>query len=132
VERTQSGKDKTGKGFPGYSPEYIASKDFEFGGKSAGKVNLTLSSEMLNSLTLLNHKKGELTIGFERGDTRNNGVAEGNIKGTYGRKSPIPGKQRDFLGIQQSPLNEIQNEFDVSKNAKARINLERIRELLDV
>jgi hypothetical protein len=133
VKRTQTEfKDKKGKDLPGYSDSYIKSKKFEFAGKNENQVNLTLSNEMLNSIVLLSDKKGEITIGFEKGDLENNGKAEGNIKGTYGRKNPIRGKKRDFLGIQRNDLKDIQDEFDVSRNEKAKENLERIKDLLDV
>lgn len=114
VSRTKSGKKIDGESsFPGYSDSYKNSKKFKSAGKSKNLVNLTLSNEMLQALTLLNHKKGEVTIGFKKGDDRNNGVAEGNIKGTYGQKTPIRGKKRDFLGIKASDKKKIQDELGV-------------------
>ena len=118
IERSKSGKDKSGNPFPAYSKNYIKSKDFKIAGKSKSKVNLTLSDEMLNGLILLGHKKGEITVGYEKDDDRNNSVAEGNIKGTYGQPSPIRGKKRDFLGIQASAKKEISEKYPVRSKKK--------------
>lgn len=133
VERSQSGIDKRGKPFPGYSTEYVQSLDFRIAGKSAGDVDLTLSGEMLNSLKLLRDKKGEITIGFDKGDKDLNGKAEGNIKGTYGNKSPVRGRKRDFLGIQRKVLKNIQDQYDFRREDSDRIaqRLNRIRQLLN-
>jgi len=118
IDRTQSGKDKKGNNFAGYSKGYTESFDFKLSGKSKSKVNLTLSSEMLNALTLLNHSSGSLTIGYTKDDEFNNDKAEGNIKGTYGQKKPIKGKARDFLGISKSELKEITDKHPTSKGSK--------------
>ena len=134
VERSQEKNlDKNGRRFPRYSKSYEKSLDFKIAGKSAGNVNLTLSGEMLNSIRLLQSRRGELTIGFDRGDTENNAKAEGNILGTYGKKTSDPGKARDFLGIQKSAVNEIQRRYDVNRQGAdaVRERLQRIRELSD-
>lgn len=107
--RTESGVDKDGRKFPGYSKAYIESLDFKIGGKRKGKVDLTLSGDMLASLDLLKHKKGELVIGFEPG-TDENARAEGNILGSYGG-DPNPSKARDFLGISEKDLKRIQRDY---------------------
>lgn len=106
-KRTQKGKDKNNKAFPRYSKDYKASLDFRNAGKSS-KVNLTLSGDMLAAMDILSHKKGSGLIGYENG-TEENSRAEGNIKGTYGQRSSIPGKKRDFLGIAQKDLDKIIN-----------------------
>lgn len=104
-DRTNRGLDKKGNPFPSYSKSYKNSLDFRNAGKS-GKVNLQLSGDMLASLELLRQKSGELRIGFERGSDAND-IADGNIKGTYGRQKPIKGKKRDFLGIESKKLREL-------------------------
>ena len=105
-DRTNRGLDKKGRRFPGYSKEYINSLDFKIASKSKSKVDLQLSGDMLAAIKILNHSSGNLTIGFDRG-TDENAKAEGNILGTYGQSSPIPGKKRDFLGIEKSKLREL-------------------------
>lgn len=122
IERSKSGKDKKGKNFAGYSDGYTSSFDFKLAGKSK-KVDLTLSGEMLNGMTLLGHSSGSLTIGYEKDDDLNNAKAEGNIKGTYGQKKPIKGKARDFLGISNSELKEITEKYPTSKGSSTNEDL---------
>jgi len=133
VKRSKAGKDRFGKSFPGYSKSYTESKDFEIAGKSKSRVNLTLSGELLDSLKLLEQRKGQITIGYDAGDTELNAKAEGNIKGTYGNPTPLRGKKRDYLGIQRSELVDIQNQYDPRRTDATRVaeRIARIRELLD-
>lgn len=106
-DRTNRGLDKKGKAFPGYSKEYIQSLDFKAAGKSKNKVNLQLSGDTLAAIKLLNNrKKDAVVIGFAA-NSEENAKAEGNILGTYGQDRPIPGKKRDFLGIEPKKLKEL-------------------------
>ena len=108
-ERTEGGVDKYGKKFQGYSDEYIKSLDFRAASKSAKKVNLTLSGDMLISLMLLKEQREKLTIGFRERDIEND-KALGNIKGTYGADHPIT-KPRDFMGIDTRALAKIVRKY---------------------
>lgn len=101
-ERTASGKDKNNRTFPQYTKKYAKKK-----GVSRKDVDLILTSEMLEELRGLTHRSGSITVGYEAGSDVN-GKAEGNIKGTYGQKKPIPGKKRDYLGITKKDLKEIE------------------------
>jgi len=105
-DRTIRGVDKDGNRFAGYSKNYIKSLDFKNAGKSKSDVDLKLSGDMLAAMKMLSQKSGSLIIGFENG-TPENAKAEGNILGTYGQKSPIRGKARDFLGLQDSKLSQL-------------------------
>lgn len=105
VDRTDRGIDKDGKKFPKYSKNYTKSLDFRNAGKSASKVDLQLSGDMLAALDVLNHDKGKIRIGFENGSEEND-KAEGNILGSYGG-DPNPSKARDFLGLKPSKLKEL-------------------------
>jgi len=105
-DRTNRGLDKSGRKFPGYSKEYIDSLDFKVSGKGKNKVDLQLSGDMLAAIKLISQKKDQIIIGFDN-DTPENARAEGNIKGTYGQAAPIPGKKRDFLGIESRKLKEL-------------------------
>lgn len=96
------------KDFPKYSESYKKSLDFKIAGKGS-TVNLKLSGDMLDAMDLLRHKKGEITIGFERG-TDENGKAEGNILGSYGG-SPNSAKARNFLGVTRKELKAIVGDF---------------------
>lgn len=104
-QRTVKGVDKNGSKFPKYSETYINSMAFKLAGKSKNRIDLTLSGDMLEALTVLSHKPGKVTIGFEKG-TEENARADGNIRGAYGG-SPDPNKARDFLGIDEAALDAI-------------------------
>lgn len=106
VARTQlENVDKRGKPFPKYSPEYVKSLDFKLGGKTAGEVNLTLSGDMLAALKPLKIRPDAIVVGFEKG-SEENGKADGNIRGTYGKPKPI-GPKRDFLGLKPEELRKL-------------------------
>jgi hypothetical protein len=98
--RSESGygvrEDGTKYRFPAYSKSYTQSLDFKVAGKSAGSVDLTLSGDMLASISLLDHGRGYVVVGFSRGSEEND-RAEGNQLGSYGGE-PNPKKARRFLG----------------------------------
>lgn len=101
-DRTQRGIGLDGK-FPGYTKQYAKKK-------GQTNVDLTLSSEMLESIELLSHKKGSLLIGFKNNTTAN-AKAEGNQTGSYGR-SPNSSKARPFLGLSLEDLDRIMESFE--------------------
>lgn len=117
VKRSLKGKKPNGQNYPKYSKEYVKSLDFKNAGKSKGKVNLRLSFEMLNSIVLRNERKGRLIIGMDKEDQRNIGKAEGNERGTYGQKSPIPGKARPFLDISNKDKKAILSKYPLNKKS---------------
>jgi hypothetical protein len=125
VERTQKGIDKNGKGFAPYSKEYINSLNFKIGGKSKGKVNLTLSGDMLAALALLDTSKKKITIGYEKG-TLENDIADGNIRGTYGKSRAKSSQARDFLGLSDKELGDILKKFPLNNEEKRRALTEEI------
>ena len=98
----RAGRGFTAKVFPNYSEKYAARK-------GQNNVDLTLSQEMLESIEVLKHRKGEVTIGFQRGSDVN-AKAEGNQIGSYGR-SPNPRKARRFLGLTRDELDLILEEY---------------------
>ncbi len=106
VNRTTKGIDKDGDKFQKYSKSYKESLDFKVAGKSAGKVDLQLSGDMLAALEVLDKTSRSVTIGFEPG-SEENAKADGNIRGTYGKPTPDPKKARDFLGITETELSKI-------------------------
>lgn len=134
-KRTSEGKDKTGKPWTGkageYSKSYQKSLDFKIAKRKGGPVNLELSSEMMNSIKIIDHKKGEITIGFDGRNKKLNAKAEGNILGTYGQDSPIRGKKRDFLGIERAKLAEIQDKYDFSKEKRQTVQ-DRINKITSI
>lgn len=102
-KRTSEGKGKGGKTFPSYTEEYKRSLDFKNAEKSASKVNLKLSGDMIAALDILPSKKSEIKYGFEKG-TPENDRAEGNVIGSYGQKKANPSKARNFMGMTNAEL----------------------------
>ena len=95
--RTQSGLDINNNLFAAYSPNY----------EKTGLVDLTVSEQMLNSLTVLSHGKGYIRIGFPN-STANNKASY--IQNPRGQKSGSPA--RKFMGIAQEDLNSILDRYD--------------------
>lgn len=105
--RTQAGtgyRKETGRNYSlaskPYTKAYAGRK-----GVSRSDVDLTLSTEMLESIELLTHSSGSITVGYEAG-TKVNGKAEGNQIGSYGR-APNKKKARPFLGLTKADLDAI-------------------------
>jgi hypothetical protein len=110
--RTQNGtgfRPGTGRNYSlsnkPYTKDYAKKKGSSF-------VDLTLSTEMLESMKLLTQKSGSITIGYDKGD-KINGKVEGNQIGSYGR-SPNPKKARPFLGISNKDLETLMDALDDS------------------
>lgn len=139
--RTEKGLGKDAKPWSGaagrYSKSYRDSLDFKIAGKDPSKVDLTLSSEMLNSMEA-KERSGELTIQLEESQRAK---AEGNIKGTYGNSAPIRGKARNFLDMSRAELMAILSNYPLrGRDAKERrqetvqqaeASTERAAEILD-
>lgn len=112
-KRTQSGKDKNGRDFVGYTQAYKESHEYKLKRKK-GKVDLTLTGDMLASLEVLSSKKGAVMLGYKNG-TDENAKADGHISGNV-RKD---GRKRDFLGIQKKESTIIFGKIDkVKKRAE--------------
>lgn len=84
-----------------YTEKYAEKK-----GVGETDVDLLLSGDMLDAIELLTHRSGSITIGYPAGSDQN-GKAEGNQKGTYGKSKPDPKKARPFLGISKGDLRRI-------------------------
>ena len=102
------GVRRAGRGFINYTfPEYTEEyADF----KQQTNVDLTLSEDMLNSIKVVEQRRGEITIGFD-GRSRINGKVEGNQIGSYGKSRPNPRKARRFLGLTRDELDLILEEY---------------------
>ena len=107
--------------FPSYSKEYIDSLPFKIAGKSAGKIDLKLTGDMLTDIEVLNHSDGEITIGFREG-TVENAKAEGNNIGSYGKPNGDPGKARKFLGVTSQELTETLEKYKNNDEVEQIIN----------
>jgi len=126
VERTKKGKGSDGKKFPEYSKQYTSSLDFKLAGKSKSLIDLTLSGELLDSIEIIEARKGKIIYGYSE-DNQMQGRAEGNLYGTYGQDKPNKSKARDFLSLSTKELTKILGSIDelpmdiqkqISKDAK--------------
>lgn len=107
IKRTKSGKDKNGRAFEKYSKAYKESLAFKIAGKGS-TPDLTLSGDMLDSIKILKNAP-KTVIGFKNGSVEN-GKADGNIRGTYGKEKTV-GPKREFLGISERELNSILSKY---------------------
>jgi hypothetical protein len=132
AERARKGLGKDAKPWTGkaakYSDSYANSLDFKIAGKSKSKVDLTLSSEMLDSLDLKSESKGSITIAVDESQA---GKAEGNIKGTYGQSSPIKGKQRNFLDLSRRELTAILSNYPLRDKKKREETVREVEQAQD-
>lgn len=132
-ERTLDGKGPGNKSWSGragsYSKAYKESLNFRIGRKS-GTVNLKLSGDMLEEMGVLEIQKGKIRYGIDSGSPEA-GKAEGNIRGTYGQSSPISGKARDFLKLEDKEIESILAQFplkDIEERQKATTRVLKSKE----
>lgn len=90
--RTKSGLDVSNNLFSGYSKAYSKS----------GRVNLTLTAQMLGNLKLLSHGPGFIRIGFDSGSANDKASW---VQHPTGQKSGSPA--REFVGIATTDLTRI-------------------------
>jgi hypothetical protein len=96
LERTANNTDVNGKRFANYSKAYANSLEFKIAGKSKNDPNLRLQGDMLDSLGILEHGPGYVTVGYSAGSQENN-------KAAWAAASDN-GPSRRFLGIQEADL----------------------------
>lgn len=101
IGRTMAGFDKNNEKFARYTKDYAEKK-----GVGRSDVDLLLSGEMLESLKVLKVTSNGMELGYQ-GSKSLIGKVDGNIRGTYGQSEPIPGKARDFLGIDDDAVDII-------------------------
>ena len=105
VDRTQSGRNIDGRSFARYSREYV--EWLRRIGADTGR-DLTLTGEMLNSISVLRHSQGSITIGLEPGS-----FAARKAGWNQGGNPSIP--SRPFMGITDSEAASL--EADVAANS---------------
>jgi hypothetical protein len=108
--------DKRNHELPAYSKSYVESLNFKIAGKSKSDVNFTQSGDTLAALDVLETANGMVRIGWEQG-SKENAIADGNIRGTYGHSHPV-GPKRDILGLTKKDLSTILKEFPLDDQAK--------------
>lgn len=108
INRSKKGYNVHGRDWSGKAGEYTEAYAKRKGVSEDGPVDLSLSHDMLDGMRYFPSlsPRGEVTVGYQKG-TKLERKAEGNILGTYGQDSPIPGKARPFLDILQKDLDKI-------------------------
>lgn len=99
IERTRSGTSLRGTTFKGYSKSYMDSLTFKAHGKS-GDVDLTLTGDMLDQLTVTDSTDTKISLGWSDG-TQNAKAYNHNTGDT------LP--KREFFGLQQKEISEIRD-----------------------
>ena len=118
-ERTFDGNNVNGTKWQGkagkYTKEYADEKGY------SSPVDLELSGKMLAAMRQFKgkNKPGDLIIGYTKGSEQER-KAEGNIRGTYGQKSPIAGKARPFLDILGTDVAKIVLDYTAERAKKSR------------
>lgn len=103
VEKAKSGKRYDGKPLKSpYSKEYANSLEFKAAGKRRGKVNMTLTGDMLNSIDIIDMGANVLKIGID--DSLEAQKAYNHQVG-----DTVPA--RPFFGLNNKDVDEIKAEF---------------------
>jgi len=128
IDRTQKGVSASGRDFKKYSKTYEKSLDFKIAGKKKGQIpDLTLSSDMLNSMRYLKKKSDDNTLVIGYGlDDSNAGKVEGNQIGSYGQPKANPKHARPFLGITEKELNKILDKYPLDEIEEAKNRAKKI------
>ena len=100
VDRAQSGRDIDGNRFTRYSRNYV---DYLRRIGADDGLDLTLTGEMLNSITVLSHGTGFLEIGIEPGT-----FAARKATWNQGGNPNIP--SRTFMGIEDAEAASIETD----------------------
>lgn len=113
IDRSKKGYNVRGVDWAGKAGQYTEAYAKRKGVSEGGPVDLSLSHDMLDGMRYFSSlsPRGQITIGYQKG-TQLERKAEGNILGTYGKQSPIPGKARPFLDILQRDLKKIISEVE--------------------
>jgi hypothetical protein len=119
-DRTLEGIDSEGKPFAGYSKRYVDSKEFRIAGKSASRVDLRLTHEMMNSLAITESAKGSVTIGFTS--------TEASKKAEWAEASDN-GPSRKFMGISESELSKILAQYAAPESAMRNLAIEALQRI---
>lgn len=105
-QRSQSGIGMNAQG--NRTKSFVKYEDSYAKKKGQTNVDLRLSGAMLESMKVVTHRLGSVTIGIPSAQS---GKAEGNITGSYGQ-SPNPAKARNFMGILKGDVARLARDFE--------------------
>lgn len=120
IERTKNGLDINNEPFAPYKSSYKNTFEYKIGHGGNSKVNLSLTGEMLGTISIISHGIGYIKLGFEDAEAAKKAKW---IQAPSGQKS---GKQppRKFFGISEKDLNKIINRHS-SENVSFQTNATR-------
>lgn len=87
-----------------YSKEYAESLEFKAAGKSKGRVNMTLTGDMLASVDVLGISGNKIRIGIEDGT---------QVLKAFNHITGDTVPSRPWFGVSTKELDELSNEFQV-------------------
>jgi len=127
VERVKSGRGFGNKQLkPKYSDEYTESDEFKAFGKSkAGPVNMTLTGQMLDSITLLDDNEDEIKIGIDDPDE--------TPKAFNHQTGDSPGMpKREFFGLSNAELKDLKGKLkgEIKSIIKEGANKKEVNDLI--
>jgi hypothetical protein len=100
VERTRDNKGIGGKSLGKYSKNYIKTADFEIAKAGETKVNLTLTGDMLDNLSIIDASiAGRIVIGYPDGSDSDKSIW-------------MEEKGYSFLGLEQDEIDSILSNFE--------------------
>lgn len=120
---TKRSLDVDGAPFAEYSESYKESTEFEIAGKTS-KVNLTLTGDMLASMELITHIKGQVRIGYKKTNPEA-GKVQGNQSGIRGNSMDIV-NPRPFLGLPEPVLKSLYNKVRLKTAVKINEDLDKV------
>jgi hypothetical protein len=128
IERLDDGKDVNGKAMVKYSKEYKDSLAYAAFSKD-GTVNMTLSGDMVNSVSIKSQNSNKMVVGFD--GKEQNAKAFAHITGFEGHPTIKGAKPREFFGWTDKELSQISKELKPANDSKSIISDEKLIALLD-
>lgn len=107
LERIDANKAADGSSkLASYDPDYVASDEFKAFGKSKNDVDMDLTGDMLNNITIKDVDGDSILIGWD--DQENNAKAHGHMTGANGSgRLPV----REFFGANEKLLEDVKDQF---------------------
>ena len=123
LNRTEEGKDISGKNLKGYKEDYIDSEVFEAFGKSPREINMILRGQMLRDLDILEINGSKVTVGFSE-DLQIKKAFNHNTGDTKG----MP--KRRFFGVLKKDIEQELKEIKAAATEQETQESEIIRDAI--
>jgi hypothetical protein len=105
-----------------YSKSYSTSGEFIAAGKDENEVNMTLTGDMIESISVIDFRDNVLTVGIEGPQAPK---AHGHMTGKNGT---VPKMKREFFGLSKAEIEEITDRYQdrVDEIARSEASLESL------